>query len=293
MSEFAPPSGPPPPTDLPAGWKPIWNDQYQAWFYANTVTKETTWTKPTEPAYPQGHAPPQGGPPGYDHNSSSHAPSEKSGGFGSNNPYGAVTPNATGESDEAMARRLQQEEQARLGHGSSSNRGASDNYYGAGGSGPSQQHGAGSPSPYGQQSQLPPREEKRGLFSKISSKLGGSSSRPPQQYGGGGYGAGGHYQQGYGQQPMMHQQGMYHQQPMMGGPMYGGYGNQPMYGGYGQPQRRPGGGMGAGGGAALGLGAGMLGGMAIGGMMANDNDDYQDGYQDGMDDGGGDDGGGE
>ncbi|KAM0711244.1 hypothetical protein Q7P35_001983 [Cladosporium inversicolor] len=296
MSEFAPPSGPPPP-QLPEGWKAIWNDQYQAWFYANTVTKETTWEKPTQPAYPSGNAPPPGGPPGYDHGASNHAPAEKSGAFGSNNPYGAVTPNVTGESDEAMARRLQQEEQARQGHGSSSTRGASDNYYGAGGSGPSQQQGAGSSSPYGQQNQLPPREEKRGLFSKISSKLSSSGSKPHQQYGGGGYGGGGYGQQGYGhQQPMMHQQGMYGHgpQPMMGygqQPMYGGYGQQGMYG---QPQRRPGGGMGAGGGAALGLGAGMLGGMAIGGMMANDNDDYQDGYQDGMDDGGGgDDGGGE
>ena len=238
------------------------------------MTKETTWEKPTQPAYPSGNVPPPGAPPGYDHGSSNHTPLEKSGAFGSNNPYGAVTPNATGESDEAMARRLQQEEQARQGLGSSSNRGAADNYYGAGGSGPLQQHGAGSPSPYGQQNQLPPREEKRGLFSKISSKLGGSS-KPPQQYGGAGYGGGG-YQQGYGhQQPgyggyggYPQQGGMYQQQPMY---------QQPMYGAYGRPQRRPGGGMGAGGGAALGLGAGMLGGMAIGGMMANDNDDYQDG----------------
>ena len=272
--------GPPPP-QLPAGWKAIWNDQYQAWFYANTVTKETTWEKPTEPAYPSG----AGGPPGYDHTaSSSYTPHEKNGSLASNNPYGTASPGPSPgvESDEAMARRLQQQEQA--AQGSSGARGASDGYYGGGGPS-SQAPGMGSPSPYGQQSQLPPREEKRGLLSSLKSKLGSGGSRPSQQqhYGGGGY-----PQQGYGHQPMMggggypQQGGMYGQQPMMGGgPMYGGgYPQQQMM--YGQPQRRPGGGgMGMGGGLALGAGAGMLGGMAMGSMMANDNDDYQDGYQDG------------
>lgn len=260
--------GPPPP-QVPAGWKAIWNDQYQAWFYANTVTKETTWEMPTQPAYAPGEAPPPGAPPGYDHGSSTGAPPEKSAAFASNNPYGQSPgpANQQYESDEAMARRLQQQEQA---GGSAAHRGASDNFYGGP---PQQQYGAGSPGPYGQ-NQLPPRQEsgKKGLFSKISSKLSGGGSRPPQQYMGGGYPQQGHYGGGY------PQQGYGGGYPMGGhhGGMYGGYPQQGMYG----PPRRHGGGLGAGGGAALGLGAGMMGGMMVGGMMANDHDE-QEAYQDG------------
>lgn len=219
---------------------------------------------PTQPAY----AP--GAPPGYDHGSSTGAPPEKSAAFASNNPYGQSPgpANQPYESDEAMARRLQQQEQA---GGSAAHRGASDNFYGGP---PQQQYGAGSPSPYGQ-NQLPPRQEsgKKGLFSKISSKLSGGGSRPPQQYmGGGGYPQQGHYGGGY------PQQGYGGGYPMGGhhGGMYGGYPQQGMYG----PPRRHGGGLGAGGGAALGLGAGMMGGMMVGGMMANDHDE-QEAYQDG------------
>ena len=40
MADFAPPSGPPPP-QVPQGWKAIWNEQYQEWFYVNLSTKQS------------------------------------------------------------------------------------------------------------------------------------------------------------------------------------------------------------------------------------------------------------
>jgi hypothetical protein len=38
------------PPEVPAGWLAKWNEQYQTWFYYNTVTKESTWERPTGPA---------------------------------------------------------------------------------------------------------------------------------------------------------------------------------------------------------------------------------------------------
>merc|ERR1711939_955237 len=51
MSDFVPPSGPPPPK-VPEGWKAQWNEQYSEWFYVNIYTKKSQWDKPTEPVYP-------------------------------------------------------------------------------------------------------------------------------------------------------------------------------------------------------------------------------------------------
>ncbi|UKZ64393.1 uncharacterized protein TrAtP1_005608 [Trichoderma atroviride] len=68
MSDFAPPSGPPPPRapEVPSGWTARWNDQYKEWFYVNLYTKKSQWDKPTHPVYPEGEAPPSDPPPGYE-----------------------------------------------------------------------------------------------------------------------------------------------------------------------------------------------------------------------------------
>ena len=42
------------PPEVPAGWLAKWNEQYQTWFYYNTVTKESTWETPTGPAAAEG-----------------------------------------------------------------------------------------------------------------------------------------------------------------------------------------------------------------------------------------------
>ncbi|EME48081.1 hypothetical protein DOTSEDRAFT_86417 [Dothistroma septosporum NZE10] len=293
MADFAPPPGPPPPK-VPEGWKAVWNNQYNEWFYVNTHTKASQWEKPTEPVYaaPAGSTPP-GAPPGYDHSSAQPVGPEKGGNLGSNNPYSGGASSSTAD-DEAYARRLQQEEEDRAkAHGQGAGaRGASDSYYGQQ---PNtypqqntyaQQNTQSSYSAYGQQGQQEPtpygqdqdRGKKGGLFSKITSKLGSSGSRPPQQ----GYG-GGYPQQGY--PPQYPQQG------------YGGYPPQ-QYGGYAQqPQRRQGGGMGAGGGALLGAGAGLVGGaLLMDAIDDHEQDAYQQGYDNGQDNddyGGGDDGGGD
>jgi len=158
-------------------------------------------------------------------------------------------------SDEAYARKLQAEEDARAAPQGNkypprpTSRGANEDYYGgSSGTGGLYPTGA-SNSAGGRISPAPPQQqEKRGL-SGLLGKIGGHSSSSQPQYG----------QQ---QQP-----GRYGQ-PQYGQPQYGqsmGYG-QPM--GYGQqpmmmqqqPARRTGG-MGGMGGAALGLGGGLLGGM--------------------------------
>merc|ERR1711939_811269 len=61
MSDFVPPSGPPPPK-VPEGWKAQWNEQYSEWFYVNIYTKKSQWDKPTEPVYPP---PSDGAPPSW------------------------------------------------------------------------------------------------------------------------------------------------------------------------------------------------------------------------------------
>lgn len=265
MSDFAPPTGPPPPW-VPEGWKAVWNDQYQEYFYVNLHTKQSTWEKPTEPASAGGDM-----PPGY--TSGGHAaPTDTKGHMGSNNPYNT-------ESDEAMARRMQEEERAR-----GSNHGANNNYYGSG-SAPQQGGHSGAPE-YAQHETGADRGHKSGgLMGKLKDKLqsggaGGHHAGYPQQAYGGGYpqqGYGGHHG-GYPQQPMGYGGG--YGQPMMGG-MGGGM--------YGHPVRQKRG-MGAGGGAALGLGGGLLGGMMLGNAM----DDDTGGDDMGGDDmGGGDMGGGD
>ncbi len=149
MSDFAPPPGPPPPK-VPEGWKAVYNEQYKEWFYVNTYTKTSQWDRPTSPVYPNSaDAPPSGAPPGYDHSSGYNTGPEK----GGNNPFSSQQ-NST-ESDEAYARRLQEEENQRA----SSSRGQSDSYYGSGSGAPqAPQYGQGSSS-YDQQ--LPAREQKK------------------------------------------------------------------------------------------------------------------------------------
>lgn len=278
------------------GWKAIWNNQYNEWFYVNTHTKTSQWEKPTEPVYaaPAG-GPPPGAPPGYDHSSAQPVGPEKGGHLGSNNPYNGGASSST-VNDEAYARRLQQEEEerARIHGAGAGNRGASDTYHGQPNTYPLQSNQSpyqNNPSPYGQQSATPigqeaDRGKKGGFLSKITSKLGSFGSRPPQQ------GYGGYPQQGYPQYG--YPQHGYPQQGYGGYPPQG-YGPGMMGGGYGHPQRRAGGGMGAGGGALLGAGAGLVGGaMLMNAMDDHDQEAYQDGYEDGQDNdfGGDDDGGG-
>jgi len=195
MADFAPPPGPPPPK-VPEGWKAVWNPQYNEWFYVNVYTKQSQWDKPTEPVYPPGEAPPAGAPPGYAPPASGavggypSATNEK-GGFGSNNPY------ANTSEDEALARRLQEEEQARANGHSSDTRGQSNDYYNQPGQSQPPQYGG-----YGQQSTSSyPQEQHhdtntqdkgskgKGLLGKILGKATGSSHSssshgyPQQQHG--------------------------------------------------------------------------------------------------------------
>lgn len=283
MSDFAAPSGPPPPK-VPAGWKAQWNDQYQEWFYVNVYTKKSQWDRPTSPVYPHDEGTPAGPPPGYIGGGGySSYPSDYKG-----NPYDNDV-----ESDEAIARRLQAEEDERAaGRASAStSRNAFQDYQNT-----PLPPSSTSPQP---SAELPPREQKRGFLGKLLG--GGRPSGSSSNYGGGqsynqqpAYGGGA----GYGQQQYQPQQpgyggggygGGYSQQGYGAGP---GYGPGPGYGGgYPQqqqqqaPQRQ---GMGAMGGAALGLGGGLLGGMLL-----EDAIDGGDGGGDGGgDDGGGDDGGG-
>lgn len=322
MSDFAPPSHPPPPQGLPLGWKAIWNAQYSEWFYVNTYTKESQWDKPTQPAVdPNAPKAPSGPPPSRSPNpaASSDAPPTYSAGstvpatagsdikrpLSSNNPYVSNTK----ESDEELARRLQEQENARhtsAGAGHATERGQSDNYYNDPNAYPSapsynqqggQQQSYGGQQQYGQQSQQalsPGSEQARGksgggFFSKLKDKIGAPQGgqrpmgAPMMGYGAGGYppqqqGYGGYPQQGYGGYP---QQG------------YGGYPQQGYGGGYGQQpmmmQQKKKGGLGAGGAAALGVGGGLIGGMLL---MDGIEDMQENSYDQGYADGGGDDFGG-
>lgn len=254
--------GPPPPK-VPEGWKAVWNDQYHEWFFVNLYTKQSTWEKPTEPVYPPGEAPPAGAPPGYTGTPHATGTSDKSS-FSSNNPYGAAH-NIT--DDEKLARKLQDEEQARA-------RGASNDYY-AGATGPSiagVPHSGGYPAPGGYSQEAPyqpapspyaPQQQqqqqayddqtrgksKGGLLGKLMGKVSGGSGSQS-------------HNQGFAQ------------------PAHAGFGQQQgMYGrpGYAMPAgRRPGGGMGAGG-LAMGAGAGLLGGAMLGSALG-DAGDHGDTY---------------
>ncbi|KAM3079089.1 WW domain-containing protein wwm1 [Clarireedia jacksonii] len=216
MSDFAPPSGPPPPK-VPAGYKAVWNDQYKEWFYVNIYTKKSTWDKPTEPVYPSDEAPPSGPPPTYAPGSSnsSYPTDTKS------NPYDTQTSNSnTVESDAALAARLQAEEDARAASSSSTgNRDAMQDYQNT-----PMPPGSSGTSSYSQE--LPAREQKKGGFlGKLLGKASGSSSSQQPQY----------------QQPQYQQQQQQYA-PQQG---YGGYAPQPQYQQY-PPQQQGYGGYGGG-----------------------------------------------
>lgn len=249
----------------------------------NLHTKESTWTKPTEPAPGGGQdAPPGAPPPSYSAGPNAPQASDQKRPLSSNNPYGG----SGSDSDAELARRLQAEEDARAGRSPRpADRGAAESYY-SGGGGP-QPGGPGSmssPNNYPPNPTSPDGGQQRGFLGKLLGK-----NKPQQQQNYGGYPQQGYPQQGYPPQG--------YPQPGYGPPQ--GYGGYPPQGGYyGQPQpmyvqqqpgRRPGGGMGAGGAAALGLGGGLLGGMLLGEAM----DGGDDGGGDGGGDFGGDGGGGD
>jgi len=256
MADFVPPPGPPPPT-LPAGYKAVWNDQYNAWFYVNIYTKKSQWDKPTQPVYPDGSTPPPGPPPGF------------AGGADTKNPY--VNNTAAPDSDAALAARLQAEENAR-----GSSRDAQSDY-----------QNTPMPQTYPNQPPVDQQRSKGGFLGKL---FGGKSSASPQQYGapqqqyrpqqqyGGGYPTQGFQQQNYSGYPP---QGGY------GGPPPGGYGGGGGYGGYAQPpQPAKSGGMGVLGGAALGVGGGLIGGMLIEDAIDDhDQNEQQEGYNQGYEQG--------
>jgi len=231
----------------------------------NIYTKKSTWERPTEPVYPPegGEDGPPGPPPGYSGGSSSHPTDTKS------NPYETHN-NPNVESDAALAARLQAEEDERARNASGS-RNAMQEY---------QNTPLPSQSPGYQQQELPPREQKRGLFSKLLGKTSSSSS--------GGYGSNQHLPQhqqyggGYPQQQAYPPQG-YGQpaygQPGYGQPQYGGYPPQQQYYQQQRPQKSGGGGMGMLGGAALGVGGGLVGGMLLADAIDDhDQNEYDQGY---------------
>jgi len=244
MADFAPPSGPPPPK-VPEGWKAVWNAQYSEWFYVNTYTKKSQWDLPTTPVYPQGgggDAPPGGAPPGYDQGSAKLVGPEK----------GGYDPSE----DEKLARKLQEEENARANVGGSGppagNRGESDAYYGGGGP------GAGPPG-YGQSPQPQYGQQQGGGYPPqpgYPQQYGAPSPQPQGMYGDpngpGAQGVQGQEKKGLlgklfgGKKPQQQQQQ--------------GYGNP-----YAQPGKKPGG-IGAGG-LALGAGGGLLGGALLASAM--------------------------
>ncbi|KZF20582.1 hypothetical protein L228DRAFT_249335 [Xylona heveae TC161] len=297
MADFAPPPGPPPPR-VPEGWKAQFNDQYKEWFYVNIYTKKAQWDKPTEPVYAPNDDPsaPPGPPPSYSEHVSKPVGPEKS-----NNPYlntsgsgGAGTSQQNVSSDEAYARQLQAEEEARASSRSpqplSSGRSAQQDYMNT----PMPSDYANpSPAPYGGSSTSPrPDEKSRGLFGKMFGKHSSSSQQqqpvyqsssspyPPQGYAQQGYAP----PQGYGPPPGQYGgYGGYPPQQAYGGGYAPGYG-----GGYAQPQQAPAKkhGIGAGGAAALGVGGGLLGGMLLeDAIQDHDQNEYDAGYDQGYDDG--------
>ncbi|KAG8624098.1 hypothetical protein KVT40_009074 [Elsinoe batatas] len=293
-TQYAPPDGPPPPRapEVPEGWIAQWNDQYKEWFFVNLHTKQSTWTKPTAPALPD--HPTAGGssdaPPSYDAGGAKPVTSEKTG-YSTDAKFSASESGKISE-DEALARRLQEEENARLNgqHGGQATKaGAAGDYYGQG-----QQPQYGQQQGYGQ-----PQCGQQGYGQGYDQQQGyGQPQYGQTQYGQPQYGR----QQGYGQYDQTQDKGKKSggllgklmgkvASPRPGGSGYGGghggYGGYGGHGGgmggmYGRPQKKPG--MGMAGGAALGLGAGVLGGA----MIANGIDDMQDdAYEQGYDDGGG------
>ena len=135
-----------------------------------------------------------------------------------------------------------------------------------------------SQSPFPQQ--LPPKEEKRGLFSKLLGK--DKHQQQPQyvaqpQYGQPGYGQPmyGAPQPGYGAYPPPQGYGQY---PPQGYNAYPPQGYAGSYGG-GYGRKPGGGGLGVGGAAALGLGGGLIGGMLLDeALESHDQSEYNAGY---------------
>lgn len=199
-------------------------------FFVNIYTKQSQWEKPVEPVYPppaHDEAPP-GPPPGYFRGSGPTPNDYKSNPYASDGRGSGMGSSSTSIDDDArLAARLQAEEDARV-----QSRGANADY-------PTTsvpQTFGGSPQP-----ELPPREAKKGLFSKL---LGKSNSGGQPQYQ--------QYQQQY---PQQGYGGGYPQQGYTGYPQQQAYNNYPQqsYGGYASPApaQRKTGGMGAMGGAAL------------------------------------------
>lgn len=288
---FLPPPGPPPPK-VPEGWKAIWNDQYKEWFYVNLHTKQSQWDKPEAPALdpssPQS-APPDDVPPSYSPGANAPVGSGtdvKSQNLQSNNPYAQNV----AESDEEMARRLQEEENA--GRSGDKSRGASDSYYNTASQGYPASPSYSNAQPQQQQQGLQTSVDRGGgrsnsFFGKLKEKLANPPQRPmgaPMM----GYNAGGYppRQQYYNYPP----QGQYGGYPQQG---YGGYGGYPQQGygypmGMGQPVRKKHG-LGAGGAAALGIGGGLIGGALLAdGINDMQEDAYDQGFDDGADFDGGD-----
>ncbi|MBA7492323.1 hypothetical protein ES702_02873 [subsurface metagenome] len=256
MGSYSAPSHPPPPR-VPDGWKPIWDDRYSEYFYVNLSTSESTWDKPTQPAY----------------SNDNESQDRSLGGL-----FGRSKKN---ETDEEMARRLQNDERNRRNGNDNGKtpRGEAQSYYSGEpvSHGPLDQEGIHN-GPGGSQGSR--GSSSTGFRAKIRERMSsGSSPRqyyPPSQA-----------PMGYGGPPPP--------QMYMGGPVYApppqpyGYGiqPQPMY--MQQPMRARRQGMGPGGGAALGLGGGLLGGMMLGNAMnSGQQDAYQDGFADGADFDGGD-----
>lgn len=265
MADYLPPPGPPPPK-VPEGWKAQWSDQYKEWFYINIYTKQSQWEKPIEPIYPPpAHdGTPSGPPPGYSGGSGAAPTDYKTNPYESGNRGPGMGNSSTSVDDDArLAARLQAEEDARA-----RSRGANADY-------PTTsvpQTFGGSP-----QQELPPRDGKRGLFSKLLGKSN-SSSQPQyqqqyhQQYPQQGY-AGGYPQQGYAGYPPQQAYNAYPQQS------YGGYASP-------APAQQKSSGIGAMGGAALGLGGGLIGGMLLEDAIEDhDQNEYQQGYDQGQDNG--------
>lgn len=318
MSDYAPPTGPPPPKapEVPAGWAARWNDQYKEWFYVNIYTKKSQWDKPTSPVFPDGDAPPSGPPPGYDGHNAPRTSDAKTNPYGdqSNNFGGSPSRQTQEDEDARLAAKMQAEENARA-RSASSNPPGYNNY--SGGAADSYRQQSTSPypppqsSPYGTPQPQQQQGESRGLLGKLTSKIAGKSPGGfPGAPGAGSYGGYGPPQQQYGAPPAPYGQAP---SPYGGAPAAYGGGYAPGYGapppapygqpayGYQQPQQQPakksGGGLGLAGGAALGLAGGVVGGLLIDDAIDHFEDEgyergydqgYDNGFDNGYDDGGGD-----
>lgn len=170
-------------------------------------------------------------------------------------PVGPEKGGANLSEDEKLARKLQEEENARAqpgGPGAAANRGESDAYYGAGGP------GAGPPG-YGGPPQQPQYGQQQPQYGQQQGYPQQQQGYPPQQ---------GYPQGAYGDPngPGMAQGGGASEKKGLLGKLFGG-GKKPQQQGspYAQPGKKPGG-IGAGG-LALGAGGGLLGGALLASAM--------------------------